>query len=72
MKRALIIAAALGVLSLPALAQGITPSGTRAGGPAQMGAPGEVGAPGGARKMSMAPRKMKMKKSRAMKRKKMM
>lgn len=72
MKRALIIAAALGALSLPALAQGTMPSGTRAGGPAQMGAPGEVGTSGGAPKMSMTSRRMKMKKSRAMKRKKMM
>ena len=42
MKKALIIAAALGALSLPALAQQ-TPSGTSAGGPGRVGNPGQIG-----------------------------
>lgn len=68
MKKALIIAAAMGALSLPAFAQGAMPSGTRAGGPAQMGAPGEVGTPGGAPKMKprMASKKKMMRKKKKM------
>jgi hypothetical protein len=64
MKKALIVAAALGVLTLPAFAQGVQPSGTRAGGPGQVGAPGEVGTAGGqgAMKAQMAPRKKMMRK----------
>lgn len=42
MKKALIIAAALGALTLPAFGQS-TPSGTSAGGPARMGPPGAIG-----------------------------
>ena len=70
MKKALIIAAAIGFLAVPALAQGVQPSGTRAGGPGQVGAPGQVGTSGGqgAMKATMAPRKKmtrkKMRRSR--------
>ena len=42
MKRALIIAAALGALTLPAFGQA-TPSGTSAGGPGRVGPPGAIG-----------------------------
>ena len=42
MKRALIIAAALGALTLPAFGQA-TPSGTSAGGPARQGPPRAIG-----------------------------
>ena len=42
MKKALIFAAALSALSLPALAQS-TPSGTSAGGPGRVGIPGQIG-----------------------------
>lgn len=74
MKKALIIAAALGALSLPALAQQ-TPSGTTAGGPARVGAPGQIGGgvPGSQPNVverRMMPKKMMAKKR--MKKKKMM
>jgi hypothetical protein len=42
MKKALLIAAALGALSLPALAQQ-SPTGQSSGGPARVGTPGQVG-----------------------------
>lgn len=42
MNKALIIAAALGAMSLPAFAQS-TPSGNSAGGPARVGPPGQIG-----------------------------
>ena len=42
MKKILFAAAAVSLLSLPALAQS-TPSGTSAGGPARVGTPGQVG-----------------------------
>ncbi|HEV7874759.1 MAG TPA: hypothetical protein VGO82_11575 [Enterovirga sp.] len=42
MKKALLIAAALGALSLPALAQQ-SPTGQSSGGPARAGVPGQVG-----------------------------
>lgn len=42
MKKALFLAAALGALSLPALAQQ-TPSGTTSGGPGRVGIPGQIG-----------------------------
>ena len=62
MKKALIVAAALGLLSAPALAQQ-TPGGQSAGGPARVGIPGE---------MTPQARPMKrMKKQRMMKQKKM-
>ena len=41
MKKVLFAAAALSILSLPALAQQ-TPNGNSAGGPARVGAPGQV------------------------------
>ena len=71
MKKALIIAAALSALSLPALAQGLQPSGTRAGGPGQVGAPGELGGgvPGAKPKMMMRRKPMMRKKMRRMKKK---
>ena len=76
MKKALILAVALGALSLPALAQQ-TPNGNSAGGPARVGEPGQIGggAPGskpGAmettmkKKKMMGHRKMKKKMKKAM------
>lgn len=58
MKKAYVIAAALGLLALPALAQQ-TPTGQSAGGPGRAGIPGQVGGgvPGTQPNMG-APRRM--------------
>ena len=74
MKKALILAAALGALSLPALAQQ-SPGGTTAGGPARVGQPGEIGGgvPGtrpGTVERRMTSKKM-MRKKRMMKKRTM-
>lgn len=61
MKKVLIAAAALSLLSLPALAQQ-TPNGSSAGGPARMGAPGQVDTMPMAKKPMMKKRMMKKKK----------
>jgi hypothetical protein len=42
MKKTLLIAAALGALAMPALAQQ-SPTGTNAGGPGRVGIPGQIG-----------------------------
>jgi hypothetical protein len=72
MKKVLLIAAALGALSLPALAQQ-SPTGQSSGGPARVGTPGQIGGgvPGasagqaGMAETSTAPRKSrKAKKAR--------
>jgi hypothetical protein len=62
MKKALLIAAGLALLSIPALAQQ-SPTGQSAGGPARVGNPGEVGGgvPG---TMPNKPMKKKMKKAK--------
>lgn len=78
MKKTLLIAAALSVLSLPVFAQS-TPSGTSAGGPARVGQPGEIGGgvpgtkPGVSpvgREMTRPAMRRPMMKRKAMKRKK--
>ena len=74
MKKMLIIAAAMGALSLPALAQQ-SPTGTNAGGPARVGNPGQIGGgvPGTQPNMverRMMPKKAMMKK-KSMKRRSM-
>lgn len=61
MKKALIIAAALSVLSLPALAQS-TPSGTSAGGPGRVGIPGQIGGGVPGSQPNVVERRMKPKK----------
>lgn len=76
MKRALLIAAAVGALTLPAFGQS-TPSGTSAGGPARVGPPGQIGGgvPGtqpNVVERRMMPKKMMSSKKKKMRRKKMM
>lgn len=61
MKKALILAAALGALALPALAQQ-SPGGTTAGGPARVGQPGEIGGGVPGTRPGMAERRMSSKK----------
>lgn len=68
MKKVLFAAAALSILSLPALAQQ-TPNGNSAGGPARMGAPGQVETMPMMKKPMM---KKRMMKKRRMMKKKMM
>lgn len=61
MKKALFLAAALGALTFPALAQQ-SPSGTRSGGPAAVGNPGQIGGGVPGTQPNVVERRMMMKK----------
>ena len=65
MKKVLFAAAALTILSLPALAQQ-TPNGNSAGGPARVGEPGQVGGGVPGTMPSMTERRMMMRKKMMM------
>lgn len=69
MTKAMVIAAMLGILTVPALAQ-TTGTGTSAGGPARVGIPGQVGGgvPGARPNIGPRPRMMRhrMKRHRTM------
>lgn len=74
MKKAMLIAAAIGLLSVPALAQQ-SPTGQSSGGPARVGTPGQVsgGVPGTRPGMMMQRRMMRPRMmSKSMMRRKMM
>lgn len=76
MKKAMVIAAMFGLLTVPALAQSSTANGTTPGGPARVGIPGQVGGgvPGTRPSMGPRPRMMRgrMMRHRMMRRRRMM